>query len=125
MANSSKKTILIVDDTKLGRLSVKKVLGKLGLNEPLECDNGADVSRILKKEEISLILMDILMPGKNGVETLQELKEGGSTVPVVMITADIQESTQQTCRELGAAGFVSKPVKETTLRSVLGEIGFL
>ncbi len=125
MANVSEKKVLIVDDTKLGRLSVKKVLNKLGVNETLECDNGAEVSSILDKEEISLILMDILMPGKNGVETLEELKEKGSTVPVVMITADIQDSTQKICKKLGAAGFVFKPVKEETLKSALEEIGFI
>ena len=42
-----------------------------------------------------------------------------------MITADIQESTRETCKTLGADGFVSKPVKEETLRKVLEDIGFL
>ena len=77
MPEPSERKILIVDDTKLGRLSVRKVLGKLGLNCTVECDNGLKVAAILKEEKPSLILMDILMPGKNGIETLKDLREAG------------------------------------------------
>ena len=125
MPDTTGKKILIVDDTKLGRLSVKKKLARLGLNEVLECDNGMDVPGLLKNEEISLVLMDILMPEQNGIETLKEIRKKDSEIPIVMITADIQKSTRKICQELGANGFISKPVQEETLKEVLKDISYL
>lgn len=122
MAQRSDTRILIVDDTKLGRLSVRKILDRFGLDQITECGNGEEALELFRKEEFDLVLMDILMPGIGGLETLRKMKEAGYGARTLMISADIQETTRDKCMEAGAAGFINKPVSEKKLKPALEEL---
>lgn len=66
--------------------------------------------------EATLILSDINMPGMNGLDLLKVIKEKYSQLPVFMVTAYGDETSQQTAQKHGASGFVSKPVDFTQLK---------
>lgn len=117
--------ILIVDDTKLGRLSVRKILIGLGFDKIEEISNGEEALELLKTKEFDLVLMDILMPGISGIETLIKIKEAGYKSKVLMVSADIQEATKVRCEESGAQGFINKPITEMKLKPVLESLGIL
>ncbi|MBF9016461.1 MULTISPECIES: response regulator [unclassified Oceanispirochaeta] len=125
MSLSNKKRILIVDDTKLGRLSVRKILNELGIEQIEECSNGEETLELLKEKDFDLVLMDILMPGIGGIETLKQIKESGYKSKVLMVSADIQDATKKRCEDSGAAGFINKPVNEKKLKPVLEELSIL
>lgn len=120
-----KARILIIDDTKLGRLSVRKILSKIGISDIEEMTDGSALLERLQRGHISLVLMDVLMPGKNGMEVLEEVRNAGLKTPIVMVSADIQHSTRERCLAAGANGFLNKPVKSDLLEDLLKELELL
>ncbi|MDC7232554.1 MAG: response regulator [Spirochaetales bacterium] len=125
MSKTDELKVLVVDDTKLGRLSAKKILNGMGLVQITECASGEEVLDLLKKQKIDLILMDILMPGIGGIDLLKAIRKDNRETRILMVSADIQDTTRTICLESGADGFINKPVSDQKLRPVLEEIGVL
>jgi len=109
--------LLIIDDSGFQRNSIKQGLTVDGY-EIIEAANGKEGIQRALDERPDFILLDMLMPDMNGVEVLTALKNEGMKVPVAIVTADIQETTEKTCMNLGAVGFVNKPVKGDSLSSL-------
>jgi twitching motility two-component system response regulator PilH len=106
--------ILIVDDSLFQRRIISAPLKSEGY-ELLEAVNGREALEKIIVEKPDLILLDILMPEKDGFEVLKELLEAKNTIPVIMLTSDVQDSTRDECMKLGARAFVNKPVKSEDL----------
>ena len=68
------------------------------------------------RTEATLILSDINMPGMNGLELLRVIKQKYPHLPVLMVTAYGDETSQQTAKDYGASGFINKPVDFTQLK---------
>jgi twitching motility two-component system response regulator PilH len=87
--------------------------------ELLEAVDGED--GLAKIDELSpdLIFMDILMPKKDGTDVLRELKEKSNDIPVVILSADIQQPTKDLCFSLGASAFLHKPVNENEIKETV------
>jgi DNA-binding response OmpR family regulator len=85
--------------------------------EVTEAPNGAEAVRLARDVEPDLILLDVMMPVKDGWETLTELKadNGLRKIPVVMLTAKVQEEDQFRALAAGAADYVTKPFHPTSL----------
>ncbi|MBL8828690.1 MAG: response regulator [Planctomycetaceae bacterium] len=101
--------ILLVDDSRLSRAMEGDVLRGAG-HEVVEAVNGTQGLERLASESFDLVVSDLLMPGCDGIEMLRQIRASGNSVPVVIGSADIQESTRRICEELGIAGFLHKPV---------------
>ncbi len=116
--------ILIVDDSLFQRRIISAPLKVAGY-EGIEAVNGKDGLEKIITLKPDLILLDILMPEKDGFEVLKELETAQSKIPVIMLTSDVQDSTRDECLSHGAQAFVNKPVKAEDLlpviRSLLGE----
>lgn len=106
--------ILHVDDSSFSRLQVGKVLKREG-HTVVPADNGRSALALLREDQPDLIITDILMPEMDGIALLTALKEQGSTVPVLVATADIQKDTSENCFELGAVAVLNKPVRDHDL----------
>lgn len=100
-------SILIVEDAWLSRRVICKILQAAGY-ETLEAPNGLEALNILQTHNPDCILLDLLMPGMEGREVLKALRLQGCTIPVIVITADIQASTREECLELGALTVLNK-----------------
>lgn len=111
--------VLIIDDSSFQRQIIKTALGKEGY-ETIEASGGEDGLKLVEERNPDCILLDIIMPSMNGREVLKSLKNSGYAAPVIMVTADIQETTKKECINLGAAGFINKPVKGKSLETLLG-----
>ncbi|MFA4922777.1 MAG: response regulator [Ignavibacteriaceae bacterium] len=83
------------------------------------------ISRERERERVDLILLDLVMPHKNGFETLQELKLNKSfaDIPVIVLTNLGQEADEKKCRELGAVGYLIKA--NTAISQVVEEVKLL
>ena len=68
------------------------------------------------------ILTDLLMPEMDGVSLLAALQNLGFNLPVIVLTADIQESKRKQCEELGAAGFLAKPPQSKVLLALVEKV---
>jgi len=88
--------ILVIDDSRYTRLPIVKFLASNGF-EVLEAENGLLGLDVLKKEKPDAVITDLLMPEMDGYELLERLRSDGSQVPVIVITADIQDSTREKC----------------------------
>lgn len=110
--------ILVVDDSSWQRSMLKKVLGGAG-HSVVDAANGNDALAKVEAESPEVIVCDLLMPELDGFGFLALLQERRSTVPVVIASADIQKSSQDKCRELGAFGFVGKPYAPEQLLDIV------
>ena len=106
---AEKKKVLVVDDELGIRLLVKIMLGND--YDVLEARNGDEALIRAREEKPDLILLDILMPGKDGFTTCNELKSSKATrgIPVVMLTALQHELNEKLALSLHADGYIRKP----------------
>lgn len=103
-----KKTILIIDDDE----SVCRML-KLNLEHEHECliaTSGEEGIELVKRRKPDLVLLDIVMPGIDGIETLKRIKEVDKDMPVCMVTAALNEPEAKRCFAAGAYEYIAKPV---------------
>jgi cyclic di-GMP phosphodiesterase len=114
-----RKRILLVDDTVTITALEKILLGDE--YEYLEARNGDEAFACACAERPDLVLMDVNMPVRNGIDGLRQLKAEGATaaIPVVMVTTRGEKSTEAECRSLGCADFVTKPLAQERLRAAV------
>jgi two-component system, NtrC family, nitrogen regulation response regulator NtrX len=113
-----KNTILIVDDEKNIRGSLKGVLEDEGFKADAVA-NGEACLEAIQKREYDLVLLDVWMPGIDGLETLRKIKEGNHAPTVVMISGHGTIETAVKCTKLGAFDFIEKPLSIDKLMLVL------
>jgi CheY-like chemotaxis protein len=106
--------ILVVDDSMFQRKNICSVLTAAGF-ATVEAENGRDGLEKVGAALPDIILTDLLMPEMDGMQFLAALRENNITTPVFVLTSDIQANKRTTCLELGAAGFLSKPLRKDEL----------
>ncbi len=85
-------------------------------------ESGYETLELLETKTVDLILMDIMMPKMNGVETLRRLKEmSGFDIPVIALTADAIEGTEEKYKSAGFDDYLSKPIDKFELDRVLNK----
>jgi len=102
-------TILIVDDEHNILQSLGGLLSDEGF-EVLKAPNGYEALKIIDSESPDLVLLDIWMPGIDGIETLKQIKKDNSLIPVVMITGHGTIETAVKATKFGAFDFIEKPL---------------
>lgn len=112
----NKKTILIVDDDEGNRTLLGAML-EIGGFTVLKAAEGTQCLSILKVYSVDAILLDVMMPGMNGLEVCQAIKSNPAVqhTPVIMVTALSDDGSRQKAFANGANGFLSKPVGFDTL----------
>lgn len=116
---AKKKKILVVDDESNIRLLVKNMLGTR--YDVIEAGNGDEAITKAQKEKPDLVLLDILMPGKDGFTTCNQLKAGKGTkdIPVVMVTALQHKLDEKLALSLKADGYMRKPFTSEDLLAAI------
>lgn len=114
------KKILVVDDSSTAREIVIRILGS-GY-EYVRAESGEEA--LVKIAEVSpdLILLDLLMAGMDGFGVLENLKKSGNTIPVLVLSADIQKTVKTKVLELGAVDLFNKPLDPENLRKHVAAI---
>ena len=115
------KKILIVDDSKIN-LKVAQTLMKPYKTQIELAASGIEAIELVKTNKYDLIFMDIMMPKMNGVETLEKLREKEDfTTPVVALTADAIEGTDEKYLSVGFNSYLSKPIDRKALNKVINK----
>ena len=111
-----KGTIVVCDDEELIRWSLCAHLEQEGY-KTVPAENGKDAIEAVSEHGASLLLTDLKMPVMDGLSAIRELRKGGSTVPVVVLTAHGAVDSAIEATQLGAADYLQKPfdVREVTL----------
>ena len=109
--------ILIIEDDESIRFGLTEVLASEGFT-PVECSRGDEAASAVTEHTPDLILLDVMLPGKNGFEICRDLRGSGCTTPVLMLTAKGQELDKVIGLDCGADDYVTKPfgVRELTAR---------
>ena len=109
-----KAHLLIVDDEANTLASLSRAF-RLAGHEATVCDNAARALELAKTQTFDLILSDVVMPGKDGLALLEELKQQGVTTPVVMMSGQAHIEMAVRATRLGALDFLEKPVSTDKL----------
>ncbi|TKI71219.1 response regulator [Sulfurimonas crateris] len=121
---SKELVVLAVDDDMINLKLLKSMLMKNpNVKEVVEAKNGADAIGHLKaRSDINLILLDIIMPVMNGLEMLKVVRsdENIEQVPIIVLTTDETKKTE--ALELGANGFLMKPIRNNDLTEKINSI---
>ncbi len=107
--NDMSNKILVVDDEKVVRRELRKFLEGKGY-DVAEAYSGDEAIEVYKRESPDVILLDIRMPGKDGVETLHELKALDPDASVIMVTAVHEEEIAKKAMSEGAFDYITKPI---------------
>jgi CheY-like chemotaxis protein len=118
------RQILVVDDEEHLRELVQACLEDLGGWETLVAGSGEQCLEILKTERPSAILLDISMPGMDGIAVYDRLQSDPKTrsIPVILLTAKVLPSDRAKFAKMGVTGVISKPIQPTTLTEEVAEI---
>ena len=115
------KTVLIVDDEKNILLTLSQSLEALQL-ETATATNGEEALAKLMEKEFGLILLDIRMPGMDGMEVLRQVREIRPDIRVIMITAYGTVGLAVEAMKLGAVDFIQKPFSPEEIRELVSRV---
>ena len=110
--------VLVADDMSTNRMLVKQVLGAPEF-EVLEADNGVQVLEILRREAVDVVLLDVMMPEMDGMETSKRIRGdlGLTLLPIIMVTALGSSDDVALAIDHGADDYVTKPFEAVELRA--------
>jgi len=113
-----KRKLLLVDDSGLARRSMRAMLESDGY-EVVEAEDGIGALERYFLEKPDAVLLDLVMKGMYGLDVLTKLRELDASACVIVVSADVQSSSQQLVEAAGASGFLNKPVNRQELLSVV------
>jgi DNA-binding NtrC family response regulator len=109
-----KAHLLLVDDDPNTLASLSRAF-RLAGHEATVCDNAARAVELLRTETFDLILSDVVMPGRSGLELLEDLKKAGVKTPIVLISGQANIEMAVKATRLGALDFLEKPLSTDKL----------
>jgi len=106
-----KSVILIVEDDEKSRRLIRDVLNHQGY-ETLETDRGEEALDLMRAHHPDLVLLDILLPGMSGLDTVREIRNdaGIAATPVIAVTASVMDNDRDKIRAAGFDAFEPKPL---------------
>ena len=110
--------VLVVDDEKDIRDGSERILNRIGF-QVFKASRGKEALDILSKESISIVLLDLKMPGMDGMEVLDRIREIDTTILVIVITGYATVQTAIEAMKQGAYDFIPKPFEPDQLRIVV------
>lgn len=116
--------VLIVDDSQANQMIAEAILSKAGYDVVL-ADGGDSAIGAVQRGDVALVLMDLRMPGMDGIETTQrirELPEPLCRVPVVALTANTTRADRESCHAAGIEVILSKPIEKSQLLNTVSQL---
>ncbi len=115
--------VLVVDDNLTNQQVAQGILHQLGLKTDT-VSNGIEAMAKLRVHAYDLVIMDVQMPGMDGLETTQLIRDARTDVrnhqiPIIAVTAHATQEDRERCMDAGMNGYVSKPIKRQALSAVL------
>jgi CheY-like chemotaxis protein len=113
------KTILIVEDEVVNQFFFEKSLKKTRANL-FFVRNGHDAIALFRENgQIDLVLMDVRLPGMDGIDTMSQIKQINPEIPIIIQTASVLPSIYESAFEKGCNEFITKPINIDTLLILL------
>ena len=120
---NNKKNVLIVEDHALTAFALKTSLNTLDFcGEIFEAACASDAYKILGKNKIDLILMDLGLPDIDGVEATKKIKQDIPDVKIIILTSHCEKDEVQACLEAGINAYCTKDIKPDKLADVIEDV---
>lgn len=116
------KRLLIVDDAVIMRMRIREIAREAGWTVVGEAANGQEAIARFRELTPDLVTLDIVMPVKDGVTALREIREEYPGARIIMVSAVDQREKLMECIRLGALDFVVKPFNKASLTDVLSRV---
>jgi twitching motility two-component system response regulator PilH len=115
--------ILIADDVSLDQQIVSDIVKKIG-HQVILASDGDQTLEIIRNERPDLLLLDVVMPKKNGFQVCREIRNDPSIakVKIIMVTSKNQDADKFYGLQQGADDYLSKPINESTLVSMINKL---
>ena len=112
--------VMYVEDHYEDQVFVRRVIEAMG-HEVVEAGTGLDILEIAAERNPDLIIMDINLPGMNGLEVTAKLKEDKKLahIPIVALTINLMKEDEQRCLEAGCDEYLPKPISVSALRKTI------
>lgn len=116
-------TILLIDDEELVQATASTILSKLGYRV-ITAENGKRGIELYKehREEISLVILDMIMPVMGGIETFMSIRSMDPSLPVIVSSGFSREEDQEALSQLGVSGFLRKPFHRVELAEMISKM---
>ena len=116
--------VLIVDDSKTEQMFISSLMQKIGMTVAV-AEDGESAMTQLERKKPDLILMDEVMPGKNGFQLTRQISKDPrfADVPIIICTSKSQETDMVWGMRQGARAYVTKPINPAELLSKIRELG--
>lgn len=114
--------ILIVDDSSFMRKIIKDTLSKNGFDKLIEAKNGIDAIDLYKSEKPNLVILDVIMPDKDGFSTLTDIIEIDKKANIIVCSASSNNILIKELVAEGIKGFIVKPFEEKELISTVKRV---
>jgi len=119
-------TILVVDDARIMRMNLGKMLSSLGHEVIGEAENGSDAIEKYKSLKPDVVTMDITMPEQNGIkdgiDATQHIKEFDTNAKIIMVTSHGEEEKVMKAIKAGAKNYILKPITIEKVKETLEKI---
>lgn len=114
-------TVLLVDDDMRNTFALSRVLREKGLHVLMASDGFKALDQLAANDQISIVLMDIMMPGMDGYEAIRRIRaqEAHQTLPIVALTAKAMDGDRDRCIEFGASEYLPKPLDVAALLAMM------
>lgn len=110
---------LVVDDSGVMRKIVTRSLEKVGVANVFEAEDGVQGFELFQQRNFELVLTDWNMPNRDGLELIRDIRATGSTVPIIMLTTEVDRDRVIEAIRAGANDYLAKPFEAATLRDKL------
>jgi DNA-binding response OmpR family regulator len=107
-------SVLIVDDERFFREAIREILEAEGLS-CVDCANGEEALELAPKGDIGVVVLDIRLPGIDGIEVLRRLREQNASLQVIMLSASTDQELVLEALRLGACDYLAKPLHDEEL----------
>ncbi|GAA4422261.1 MULTISPECIES: response regulator [Bremerella] len=115
--------VLVADDSSTMRKIILRSLQAVGVPSAVEAADGEEAVKIFKPGEFDLVLTDWNMPGKSGLEVIQEIRKIDKDVKIMMVTTEAEKSRVMEAIQAGVSDYLVKPFTADTLREKLEKHG--
>lgn len=105
---TSPRKILVVDDDQRLRDLLRRYLSEQGFNV-FVAEDGKEMSKLWQREHFDLLVLDLMLPGEDGLSICRRLRGAGDNTPIIMLTAKAEEIDRILGLEMGADDYLSKP----------------
>lgn len=111
-------SILVAEDNPANQIIIRRMVQFLEADVEV-VNNGLEAINRIQAHHFDLVLMDINMPGMDGITATRQLRTDGYNLPIVALTAAVIDEERRACSEAGMNGFIAKPVRIETLREAI------